>query len=284
MSVQYHHPENKHMSIEFINTSKKKVEKRSDKLEGSETDVLSYSLDEEVYVLYAGSEPPESAEKVEMDPNTLTAKVEDSTRPIVLRSLQAFVSVLENKQIQEDERLRAYKQLEPDAIPQALDRVDWNGTVAEVGGRLMSNLILRHPFPNANHRTSLTMLERYVTANRDAFDMPKMHTADYEWKEWADEYIRDSKRILTVRRNAPRFFHLARLGCESIVRKGGIEIELDQWDLTRDLNEAHEQYAVKHERLCEEFAERILHRQSIVESTEDGLGKRAFAEYLEELD
>jgi prophage maintenance system killer protein len=272
------------MSIEFINPDRQQVEDRSNELSESETDILSYSLDEDIHVLYAGSKPPESAEEVEMDPNALAAEVEGPTRAILLRSLQAFVSVIERKEVQENERLRAYKQLEPGAIARAIDRVDWDGSVVEVGGQLMSNLILRHPFPNANHRTSLIMLERYVRADQRTFDLPKMHTTDYEWKEWADEYIRDSKRILTVRRNAPRFFHLDRFGCETIVRKGEIEIELDRWDLTRDVNEAHEQYAVRHEKLCEEFAEQILRRQPDAEPVREGLGKRDFAEYLSELD
>ena len=122
------------MSIEFINPDRQQVEDRSNELSESETDILSYSLDEDIHVLYAGSKPPESAEEVEMDPNALAAEVEGPTRAILLRSLQAFVSVIERKEVQENERLRAYKQLEPGAIARAIDRVDWDGSVVEVGG------------------------------------------------------------------------------------------------------------------------------------------------------
>lgn len=283
MAVRYHHPDRNHMSIDFVHPDRSSVEAKADELDESETDVLSYDLDERAYVLYAGSEAPKSAEEVEMDPQRLASEVEAPTRTILIRSLQAFQAVVEDKRMEEDERLRAYKQLELEGVVDALDRVDWDGTVTEIGGRLMSNLILRHPFPNANHRTSLTMLERYVAANEREFDLPRVHTSDYEWKEWADEYIRKSKRILTVRRNAPRFYHLDELGCETVVRKGGIEIDLEQWDLMRDLNRSHEKYAEDHEELCEELTEQILQRQQEVDPAQSGLGRAEFAGYLEQL-
>lgn len=283
MRVRYHHPNADHMSIEFVNPDREVVEDKTDEMDGFDTDVLSYDLDQTVYVLYAGTEAPESADEVEMDLDRLVGETEAPTRPILLRSLQAFVQVVDDKKIEEGERLRAYKGLEPSSIVQAIDQVQWEGSVAEVGGRLMPNLILRHPFPNANHRTSLTMLERYVAANEQAFDLPKMHTPEYEWKKWADNYIRQSKRILTVRRNAPRLHYLAEFGCDTIVRKGGIEIDLTEWELPTDINRAHTQYAKTHEELCEEFAEEILRRQTEVGSEEPGIGKESFAEYLREL-
>lgn len=61
--------------------------------------------------------------------------------------------------------------------------------------------------------------------------VPELATAHYDWQSWVDPYIVESKRLLTVRRNVRPFHLLQGWGCETILRKGGIEITLAEYDL-----------------------------------------------------
>lgn len=277
----YHHPEDEYLSIEFVNSDFSKIKKKEKEYKDSATAVLSYDFDRETHVLYVGTEPPSDADEIEMDADALVADVSSTRRVIAVRALRAFSSILEEKQLDEGEQLRAYKDLEAEGIAEALNRVEWDGTVTEVGGRLLSNLILRHPFPNANHRTGLIILEAYTAAHLQEFNIPKMHNSEYQWKEWADEYIRESKRLLTVRRNAPRFHYLQNLGCETVERKGGIRIDLGSYNLYTDINQSHAHYAKRHEQLCQDLTREIVCRQGNDRLTEiKAIPERKFAEIL----
>lgn len=286
MSVPYHHPDDSALSLEFINPDRDEVEGRAESEHSDElTAICSYDLDRTIHVLYAGTRPPETADSVVTDLDRLVSDIEEPNRTIALRSLGAFVSIMNEKEVEEGERLRAYKDLEPRGISEGLDRVEWSGTVHKVGGRLLSNLVLRHPFPNANHRTGLVMLERFLSAHEGEFERPRMHNSEYDWKSWANQYIRQSKRILTVRRNAPRFSYLRDFGCQSVIRKGGIEIDLTDWELHSDINEAHSHYATRHESLCIRLAGEIIDRAEDGPHPESGaLTKAEFTERLRDMD
>jgi hypothetical protein len=47
----------------------------------------------------------------------------------------------------------------------------------------MSNLILRHSLPNANHRTGIAMLQFCVESVDPDFVMPRTHVDDDAWRE-----------------------------------------------------------------------------------------------------
>lgn len=100
-----------------------------------------------------------------------------------------------------------------------------------VAGELMSNLVIRHALPNANHRTSIAMLQFCIDSVDPSFEMPSTHVDDHTWKERVDPYIVESKRLITVRRNNVRFEHLKELGVNLVERKGGIRIQLADCDL-----------------------------------------------------
>lgn len=90
----------------------------------------------------------------------------------------------------------------------------------------MSNLILRHSLPNANHRTGIAMLQFCIESVDPEFEMPRTHIDDDTWREWANTYIVDSKRLITVRRNNLRFKQLEDLDVDLVERKDGIQIRL----------------------------------------------------------
>ncbi len=109
----------------------------------------------------------------------------------------------------------------------------------------MSNLILRHSLPNANHRTGIEMLQfciESVDPDLD-FEMLRTHVDDDTWRKWVNPYIVDSKRLTTVRRNNRRFKQLEDLDVDFVERKDGIQIRLAEFELDMHWREALPKYA-----------------------------------------
>lgn len=154
---------------------------------------------------------------------------------VVLLSIvvDAFAGVLDEWE-QENDPLSLYKRLDLEKIAKALRRPGWNQEpVTTVAGQLLSNFVLAHPMPNANHRTALALTDRYLRAYVPEFSMPDTGEAG-EWYSWAESFIHDSKRLLTVRRKTPLLRHVRRLGFDGVVRKGGVEIDCSQYELDRE--------------------------------------------------
>lgn len=108
--------------------------------------------------------------------------------------------------------------------------------------------------------------------------MPETNVGD-EWSDWANEFIVDSKKLLTVRRNARRFQHLAERGATILERKGGVEIHLDNYELTAEDPWNH--FRQRHESRSSDFVRRYIKRAEageLLKETDDG--KRAFADRL----
>jgi hypothetical protein len=112
--------------------------------------------------------------------------------------------------------------------------------------------------------------------------MPSTHVDDETWNTWVDPYIVESKRLITVRRNNVRFEHLRQQGVDIVERKGGIRIELDDYELDMHWREALSRYAERHEQHCIRFVEDILERAERAELAEKvGPTEAEFVEYLE---
>lgn len=279
-TVYYHLPENKQFSLSFVNPDLETVENRAQDCD-KKTAIREYELDETVYALYAAAEALGAADELDYDFETTIEKMTAPDQAITVRILGLFEGILEGTFQEEDRRLRAYKQVEIDEIPDALAHVDWTGTVPEIGGSLLSSLILKHTLPNANHRTSLALLELYIQAHEYGFDLPEMATNEFEWRTWVNEYIRNSKRLLTVRRNNKEFYYLWKLGCDTVRRKDGIRIHLRNFALDVPRHVAYQRYAERHNNLCVELTEEILRREGFEElQTETGLTKQQFADRL----
>jgi len=146
----------------------------------------------------------------------------------------------------------------------------------------MSNLILKHALPNANHRTAIAMLQFCIDSVDSSFEMPSTHVDDQTWKAWVDPYIVESKRLLTVRRNNVRFQHLQDLGVDIVERKGGIQIRLADYDLDMHWRDALTEYARSHEEHCVAFADEVLERAGRPELQDrSGPTKVEFIDFLE---
>lgn len=284
--VYYHLPDDEQFSLDYVADSRDTLDDRLDSYdEPVETAVETYELDEVVHAIYTKTDVVETADALQNDLDAAFADMEPSTRVIVRELLEVFEGVQEKKYDEEGVPLDVYKNVGIDRLPEALDRVDWAKPVPRSGGQLVSNLVLCHALPNANHRTAFAMLESYVKATRPSFECPSLVTDDYEWERWVDGYIVDSKRLLTVRRNVGPFSYLSQYGCETVARKGGIKIRLREYDLDVSPYEALSQYAREHERRSRDFVETLLERTAndglIVEP---GIEKSEFADYVRRLD
>jgi prophage maintenance system killer protein len=273
--VHYHHPDDEQYSLAYVTLDPDEINPDDGKVE-------TYHLDETVHVLFTNSGASGTIDELSGE---LEAKLDEMSEPdrlVTMRILQTFEGVLEAMEVEEGEKLEIYKQIEVDRIPAAIEHVDWSRPVVEVAGQLMSSLILAHPLPNANHRTSIGFAEWYLESDESSFSLPKLATDTYDWREWVDPYIVDSKRLLTVRRNTAPFRLLDEWGCDVVLRKGGIEIGLAEYDLEMPQSKALSTYAAHHTDLCIEFMIESVTRAGAPHLRfEQGLDKEAFLEYLE---
>lgn len=169
--------------------------------------------------------------------------------------LDVFFGITEVVQ-EETGRFTIYKDMDLPNISETLRYPDWgDAPVTDVGGQLLSRFILAHPMPNANHRTALGLLERYLRSQGDGLSVPDTGEQG-TWYEWARPYIYDSKRILTVRRNAHVFRYAREFGVNVIMRKNDVDIDLYDFDLAVDDPFGH--FGEEHEQRSIEFVETIL--------------------------
>jgi hypothetical protein len=198
----------------------------------------------------------------------------DSDDKYLIDSVLSLFDIIDDKQ-----NLVWYKPLEPDRIADALDRVEWRQAIPDVGGQLLSNLILAHGLPNANHRTALAFLNAYLATIEPRFEPPATTTASDEWIDWIDEYITESKRLLTLTTNPRLFRWLADHGATQVVRKDGIQIPLDEYDIAGD--DPWADLSAEHEQLSIDFVQTYLDQAGageLAEQRDDG--KQAFISRL----
>lgn len=109
-------------------------------------------------------------------------------------------------------------------------------------------------------------------------DVPQTNHGD-DWATWANEYIRDSKRILTVRQKAALFSFLQSLGATGVRRKSDVIIPFETYP--PDVDDPWAYYTAEHEHVWEEFATDYPQRAGapeLLSQTDDG--KLVFASRL----
>lgn len=224
-------------------------------------------LDDDVYGVYTFAEAQEEAIEGADLSNYST-----DTRDIVDTAISLF------DEISDEQEIAWYKPLEPTQIADAIEAVTWKQLIPTVGGSLISELIRSHGLPNANHRTSIAFFELYVRTFHTFSDLPQTNQGD-DWATWANEYIRESKRILTVRRKAALFSFLQTLGATGVRRKNDVVIPFETFP--PNVDDPWTYYAVEHEHVWEEFATDYLQRAGASELlTQRDDGKRVFASRL----
>nr|WP_324665400.1 hypothetical protein [Haloarcula sp. CK38] len=107
----------------------------------------------------------------------------------------------------------------------------------------------------------------------------------YDWREWVNEYINESKRLLTVRRKNVLFKYLREFGATTLERKHQVIIDLSEYELDMYPHEAKAFYAERHEDLWIEFVEQAVERASFPELADTtGISKAEFAAKIRQLD
>jgi prophage maintenance system killer protein len=279
--VYYHHPQAENLSLTYSSDDRSEVLTRRDEMEG-DTKVIRYPFEVPVYVLYEGDLDIDAASDLDFDRKWLSDRISELPRAgqvVAFRLVELLEAAIE---VREEDEFRLYKEFEPQKIQQAIEHISWGTSVPQVAGELMSNLILRHSLPNANHRTGIAMLQFCIETVAPEFDMPQTHIDDFTWRDWVDPYIVDSKRIITIRRNNIRFKRLQELGVDLVERKDGIQIQLSEFELDMHWRDALSTYANGHEKHCTDFAQDVLKQADRAELIDrEGPTKQEFVEYLE---
>ncbi|MGB9958746.1 hypothetical protein ACOZ4B_20455 (plasmid) [Haloferax prahovense] len=288
--VYYHHPGDKQFSLDFVHPDPAEVVSHIvDYDDDVAVKVQKYEINEAFYVVYTSRVGGGPVREVDFDLKASLAKMSEDNSTIVIRLLEIYRALIAQNEEEEGVPVEAYKQIDVDALPDVLDRTSWEGSATGVAGRLASNLNLRHALPNANHRTAVALVQFYLRRLNPNFSMPDtsidVDPESYDWREWVNEYINESKRLLTVRRKNVLFKHLYRFGARTLERKHAVEIDLTAYELDMYPSEAKVVYAGEHEELWIEFVEEAVERAGYPELKETpGLSKAAFAEKIRNLD
>ncbi|MGQ3330913.1 hypothetical protein [Halorubrum sp. FL23] len=281
--LQYHHPDDRRYSIEFITNDREECLSRGDAYTDKEHVSVKLRVeqigDELIYFIYTWESY--DAGLPDSDDNGVEWILENFTQrnAVVLSTvLDIFEGILEEKAEQGNE-LRTYKGIHLDRVPDVLNRVQWKQPVPDVAAELLSNFVLTHPMPNTNHRTAIGLVDRYLTSYDADFEMPDTGE-EGGWYDWIAGFIYDSKRILTLRNHLALFRWAKHYGYGAVERKEGIVISFDDIDLDR--RDHHEYYTQRHQERTREFVRRVLEEADVThlrEVTDDG--RRAFIDRLQ---
>ena len=288
--VYYHHPGDKQFSLDFVHPDPAQIVSQIvDYNDDIAVKIETYEIDESFYAIYTSRVGGEPVREIDFDLTASLAEMSNDNSTIVVRLLEIYRALIAQNEQEERTRVVAYKDIDVDALPDILDRTSWKGTATDVAGRLASNLILKHPLPNANHRTAVALVQFYLRRLSPDFSLPEtsveVDPESYDWRAWVNEYITESKRLLTVRRKNVVFKHLHKFGVRTVERKHAIEIDLTAYELDMYPSKAKTIYAKKDEDLWVEFVDEAVERAGYPELKEvPALSKGEFAEKIRNLD
>lgn len=288
--VYYHHPYDKQFSIDYVSEDPDDiVSKTSSYSDEVAVKICEYTLDEHFYVVYTSRGGGKPVSELNLDLSGALDHLSPDNGQIVARILETYRALIQRNEEEEGSPVIAYKDPDVDALGDVLDRVSWTGSATDVAGRLASNLILKHALPNANHRTAIAIIQLYLRCYDPGFSMPQTKEVSgqnsFDWQDWVNGYINESKRILTIRRKNVVFKILAEFGATTLERKHDVQIDLSSYTLDLYPSQAKERYAEKHEQLWISFVEEIVERvgRTDLKST-PALSKAEFAEKIRTLE
>lgn len=278
--LDYHYPDDPQFSLRHVTDDHDRHQRaledlREDVIDDSGGDMLTQTesvAGTTTYLIYAKEAPEEPFPDLEADEEMrewLQARFDRDDLPIALAVFRIFRGILEEEEERGNE-LPLYKQLQFEKLPAIVNRVQWMQDVPTVGTELLSNFILGHPMPNTNHRTAIALLNRYFTSVSPNFEMPDAGEGG-EWYSWSVDFIHDSKRLLTLWHEVPKFRYAAEIGYEAVRRKEGIIIDFGDVDLDQD--DYHEYYSEQHRQRAREFVDTILDQadaEELQQQTDDG--------------
>jgi hypothetical protein len=231
------------------------------------------------YIIYRRSETEPPLKNLTEDEiiEWLNENFSSGEQQALVAIVRAFNGIVDEVE-EEDRTFTLYKQSNFEKIPDILEDVSWKQGVPSVAGELLSQFILQHPMPNANHRTGIAFMSRYLATIDNSFKMIDTGEGG-SWYRWARSYIHDSKRLGTLRRKTALFRYARKQGYDIVRRKEGIDIDLRERKLDR--NDFHDYYQKQHTNRSIEFVRTVLDEtgfESLREESDDG--KAAFLQRL----
>lgn len=288
--VYYHYPGDKQFSLDFVNPDPAETLSRIVNYDDEvSVKVNQYDLERKFYVVYISRVGGGAVRDIEFNLREELAKMDDDNATIVARLFEIYQALLSQNEAEEGTPVEAYKKEDIETLSEALDEASWRGSATDVAGRLASSLILKHALPNANHRTAVALIQFYLRRVNPDFSLPEtkaeIEPDTYDWQEWVNEYINESKRLLTVRKENIAFKYLREFGATTLERKHDVVIDLTEYELDMYPNEAKVQYGHEHENLWIDFVEEAVERAGYPGLiNEPGPSKADFAERIRELD
>lgn len=267
VTVDYHvQHDGRYHSLQYVHDTRAEAE--SDSNDRSESTIIRpIELDHEFFGVYTATEVLQGttadADMSEYSADTMA----------IVDTILALFDVIE-----EEQAIQWYKPLEEDSIADAIEHIQWKKPAVDVGGQLVSSLILAHGLPNANHRTAVAFLNLYLDTIESLPSAPQTNVGD-DWSEWANDFIRESKRLTTLRRKFNLFRYLSENGATVIQRKNQVNIQLTNYDLS--LSDQWSHYGTLHQDASIEFVREYVDRAGVPELSERyDPGKRTLASRL----
>lgn len=161
-----------------------------------------------------------------------------------------------------------------------LQQQGWSGSRLDVAARLMSRVIVAHPFPNANHRTSIGLARRYLW--KEGIDWPPYSLRGRGIDRFiaeTDDHIVRSKYLLLLRRRPDlvRVAHAHGFTAVGIKESYGHEIKPGDWDLEEP------EVVAKHDAACRALVEDLDGGENVDALADPGRTKlRGFAAPVDE--
>lgn len=267
------------LSLQFANPDRSAVENKlerereeaGEEVSEFRSEIICRELDMDIYGLYTTKIYPREFEEKQF------AQLSPEEELLIGTVLEGFEAIEEECAV-ENRPLKWYKKPDIPTILEQINRVQWKQNVPNVGGHLLSNLIIGHGLPNANHRTSISFLETYLQSFEPDFEVPDTGIHG-EWYDWSEEFVRESKRLLTLSRKAPILCYLDEWGCSALVRKNDNEIDFTDYSL--HVENPHDYFRQKHREMSTEFVYQILERTEYNHLiAKEDLGKTVFIDRL----
>ena len=245
------------LSLQFANPDKEIVEQQlrdlrqnlSPAVQDFYAEITTDTFDQDVHALYTAEVYPREFVGYE----AITGDGNEILRDTIIDAFQE----IEAECRAAGNPLRWYKQPELDMIVETINQTEWQQPIPDVAGCLLSNLITAHGLPNANHRTALSFVQVYLRSYAPKFVIPETGITG-EWYDWAEAFVRESKRLLTLSRKCHLFRYLRHWGCDGVVRKDEATLRFENYALDAENPLAH--FRQQHRELSMEFVYEILER------------------------
>jgi len=150
--------------------------------------------------------------------------------------------------------VRWYKGLDVSALHRCVTSHNWGGTLLDVSSGILSSTIITHPFPNANHRTAISLTRLFLASVGIPWPYFELKGRGIRrFVSLSTPFITSSKYLLQVLRHRP----MIRLALEegfTHLLIAGRRVEVDPSDLVRKDHDLRRSHAV----LARRFVGRLV--------------------------